>query len=254
MLVDGSPQGKTAFWTEALLTGGPAGEENWRGAPLFPPELINKVAKELYDKGIQVFCHCNGDAAIDMMIDAARAAGVKADQDLRTVIIHSQFQRPDQLDSYVELGFSPSYFTVHTFFWGTTHVENAGKERAYFISPMASAIRKGLHCSNHNDFSVTPMEPMRMVWSAVTRRSREGEIIGPDERIEVWPALKALTIEAAWQIREEDSKGTIAPGKLADLVILDANPLTVETDKILDIKVVETFKEGKSVYKQGTAA
>jgi predicted amidohydrolase YtcJ len=254
MLVDGSPQGKTAFWTEALLTGGPAGEENWRGAPLFPPELINKVAKELYDKGIQVFCHCNGDAAIDMMIDAARAAGVKADQDLRTVIIHSQFQRPDQLDSYVELGFSPSYFTVHTFFWGTTHVENAGKERAYFISPMSSAIRKGLHCSNHNDFSVTPMEPMRMVWSAVTRRSREGEIIGPDERIEVWPALKALTIEAAWQIREEDSKGTIAPGKLADLVILDANPLTVETDKILDIKVVETFKEGKSVYKQGTAA
>jgi predicted amidohydrolase YtcJ len=92
------------------------------------------------------------------------------------------------------------------------------------------------------------MDPMRMIWSAVTRRSREGEIIGPDERIEVWPAMKAITIEAAWRIREEDSKGTLAPGKLADLVILDGNPLTVETDEILKIQTVETLKEGVSVY------
>jgi predicted amidohydrolase YtcJ len=250
MFIDGSPQGKTAFWTQPLLTSGPGGEENWRGQPLFPPELINKTFKELYEKGIQVFSHCNGDAAIDMMIDAARAAGVKAEDNRRTVIIHSQFQRPDQLDDYVELGFSPSYFTAHTFFWGDVHVENTGKERAYFISPMASAVKKGLHCSNHCDFSVTPMNPMRMIWSAVTRQSRRGEIIGPDERVDVWQSLKALTIEAAWQIREEDHKGMILPGKLADLVILDGNPLTIETDKILDIKVVETLKEGNTVYKK----
>jgi predicted amidohydrolase YtcJ len=127
LTLDGSPQGKTAFWTEPLLTGGPGGEENWRGAPIIPPEIINRAVKELYDKGIPVFAHCNGDAAIDMMIDAARLAGVKATDDRRTVIIHSQFQRPDQLDSYVELGFSPTYFTVHTFFWGKAHVENTGK-------------------------------------------------------------------------------------------------------------------------------
>lgn len=248
LTLDGSPQGKTAFWSEPLLTDGPGGEKNWRGAPLFPPELVNQAVKALYDKEIPVFSHCNGDAAIDMMVDAARAAGVKADQDRRTVIIHSQFQRPDQLDAYVELGFSPSYFTAHTFFWGTTHVENAGQERAFFISPMASAIKKGLHCSNHSDFSVTPMDPMRMAWSSVTRQSREGEIIGPDERIDVWQALKALTIDAAWQIREEDSKGTIEVGKLADLVILDGNPMTVATDQMLEVKVVETLKEGVKVY------
>ncbi|MBW4467448.1 MAG: amidohydrolase [Pegethrix bostrychoides GSE-TBD4-15B] len=246
--LDGSPQGKTAFWSQPLLTDGPGGEKNWRGQPLFPPEVVNKFVKEIYDKGIPIFCHCNGDAAIDMMIDAAEAAGVTADQDRRTVIIHSQFQRPDQLDRYVELGFSPSYFTTHTFFWGKTHVENTGKERAYFISPMASAMGKGLRCSNHSDFSVTPMDPMRMAWSTVTRQSREGEIIGPDERVDVWLALKALTIEAAWQIREEDSKGTIEVGKLADLVILDGNPLTVATDQILNIKVIETMKEGVKVY------
>jgi predicted amidohydrolase YtcJ len=252
-VIDGSPQGKTAFWTKPLLTGGPAGEKDWRGAPLFPPELVNKAVAELYKKGIQVFSHCNGDAAIDMMIDAARLAGVKAEDDRRTIIIHSQFMRPDQLYAYAELGFSPSYFTVHAFFWGDIHVENLGEERAFFLSPMASAKKKGLRYSNHNDFSVTPPEPMRMVWSAVTRPSRAGKIIGPDERIDVKSALKALTIDAAWQIREEDTKGTIEVGKLADLVMLDGDPTAVPADKILDIKVLETFKQGESVYKRKAA-
>ena len=243
-IVDGSPQGKTAFWTEPLLTPGPNGEADWCGQPVFPKELIAQMIKEIADAGIQIFSHCNGDAAIDVMIDACRAAGMKDADDRRTVIIHSQFMRPDQLDDYVELGLTPSFFTVHTFFWGDLHEENLGQERAYFMSPMASAVAKGLRCSNHNDFSVTPIDPMRMVWSAVTRQSRSGEIIGPDERVDPWQALKALTIEAAWQIREEHDKGTIAAGKLADLVILDGDPTAVPADQLLDIAVVETFKEG----------
>lgn len=251
--LDGSPQGKTAFWSKPLLTPGPEGEKNWRGAPVFPPELINKAVGEAYKKNIPVFCHCNGDAAIDMMIDAAKLAGVKADQDRRTVIIHSQFMRPDQLESYVELGFSPSFFTVHTFFWGDVHLENLGQERAFFMSPMKSALAKGLCCSNHNDFTVTPAEPMRMVQTAVGRVSRSGVVIGPDERVDVWQALKALTIGPAWQICEEKAKGTIVEGKLADLVILDADPMKVAVEKLTDINVVETFKEGGSVYKRKAA-
>ena len=253
LVLDGSPQGKTAFWSKPLLTPGPAGEKDWRGAPTFPPELVNKAAGELYKKGIQIFCHCNGDAAIDMMIDAGRLAGVKADEDRRTVIIHSQFMRPEQLDAYAELGFSPSFFTVHTFFWGDVHLENTGEERAFFLDPTASAAKKGLRFSNHNDFSVTPADPMRMVWSAVKRQSRSGRIIGPNERIDVNRALQAITIDAAWQIREENSKGTIEEGKLADLVMLDGDPTAVPTDKILGIKVLETFKEGESVYKRKAA-
>ena len=251
--LDGSPQGKTAFWTQPLLTPGPGGETHWRGQPLFPPEVVNKAVKAVFDKNIQVFTHANGDAAIDMIIDAARRAGVRADQDRRTVIIHSQCMRPDQLPKYAELGFSPSFFTLHTFFWGEEHTANLGPERAAFISPMKSAIRHGLVCSNHTDFSVCPMDPMRVMWSAVVRRSRAGTVLGPDERIDRWESLKALTINAAWQIREEDRKGTLTPGKLADLVILDGDPLTVETDKILDIQVVETLKEGKSVYRRTAA-
>ncbi|MDX1891231.1 amidohydrolase [Mycolicibacterium sp. 050158] len=248
-IVDGSPQGKTAYWTQPLLTPGPNGEADWCGQPVFPKEVIDEMIKEIADADIQIFSHCNGDAAIDLMIDACRAAGMTAGDDRRTVIIHSQFMRPEQLDEYVELGLSPSFFTVHAYFWGDLHVQNLGRPRAYFLSPMASAIDKGLHYSNHNDFSVTPIDPMRMTWSAVTRQSRSGEVIGPDERVTPWQALKALTIEAAWQIREEDAKGTLAPGKLADLVVLDADPTSVPVDEILDIAVVETFKEGRSVYR-----
>lgn len=252
-VIDGSPQGKTAFWSKPLLTPGPGGEANWRGQPSAPPELVNKWVASCIGEGIQLFAHCNGDAAIDMMIDALRMTGAKAGDDRRTVIIHSQCMRPDQLDAYVELGLSPSFFTAHTFFWGDLHVENLGQERAFFISPMKSAQAKGIRFSNHNDFPVTPCDPMRMTQTAMNRLSRTGVVIGPAERVDCWTALKALTIDAAWQIREESLKGTIEAGKLADLVILDANPMTTPAGNLTDIKVVQTFKEGTSVYQRKAA-
>lgn len=248
-LNDGSPQGKTAFWSKPLLTPGPDGQQNWRGEPTVPPELLNKAVKEIAGKQIQLWCHCNGDAAIDMLLDAVAEAGITASDDRRDVVIHSQFVRDDQLDAYLKHGISPSFFTVHAFFWGNLHIENLGEERGSRLSPMRSAIDRGIRCSNHNDFSVTPVEPMRMLWSAVTRTAREGNVIGPQERISIWEALKAITIDAAWQYHEEDHKGTIEAGKLADLVILDKNPLTVPNDELLSITVMETLKEGQTVYR-----
>lgn len=209
---------------------------------------------EVHGKGIQIFMHANGDAAIDLCIEGLRDAGSTAGDGRRAIVIHSQCMRPEQLNSYVELGMSPSFFTAHTFYWGDEHLANLGPERASFLSPMNSAIGKGLRCSNHTDFSVTPMEPMRVMWSSIKRVSKKGTEIGPAERIGIWDALRSLTIDAAWQIFEEDRKGTIEPGKLADLVILDANPLVVETDSLLDISVVETLKEGRTVYRAGGRA
>lgn len=248
--LDGSPQGKTAFWTEPLLTGGPEGEEDWVGFPLVPPEVVEPVVAEFVDKGIQIFTHANGDAAIDMIIDATRAAGVTAEDGRRDVVIHSQFMRPEQLDAYVELGMTPSFFTVHAFYWGDVHIENTGPERAGFISPMVSAGAKGIRFSNHSDFSVTPMDPLRMMHSAITRRSRAGAVLGEAERVDIATAIRSMTIDAAWQIFEEDTKGSIAPGKLADLVILDRSPLEIGTEELLDLQVVETFKEGESVWRR----
>jgi predicted amidohydrolase YtcJ len=250
LAVDGSPQGKTAFWSEPLLTPGPAGEENWRGAPLLPPESLTEIYRALTDRNIQVWTHANGDAAIDMVIDAATAAGVKADDDRRHVVVHSNFMRPDQLDEYVRLGLTPTFFTVHAFYWGDVHLANLGQERAFFLSPMRSAQKRGIRFSNHNDFMVTPVDPMFMIWSAVHRISRNGVVIGPNERVDVWTALRALTIDAAYQYFEEDTKGSLKPGKLADLVILSANPLKVEPMTIKDITVEETFKEGETVYRR----
>lgn len=248
LVTDGSPQGKTAYWTQPLLTGGPNGEKDWVGEPTFPKELIDKMFAQLTAKNIQIWTHANGDAAIDLAIAGARGAGVKAGDDRRYVIIHSQCMRPDQLDSYVELGLSPSFFTLHTYYWGDVHLANLGQERAFFISPMKSATAKGLKSANHHDFMITPIDPMLMVWSAVQRKSKTDVVVGPDERVDVMTALKAITIVPAWQYREEGSKGSIEVGKRADLVILDNNPLTVAVDEIPKIKVVETFKDGSTIY------
>jgi predicted amidohydrolase YtcJ len=250
LLLDGSPQGKTAFWSEPLLTPGPNGETNWRGQPLFPPEVLNDTVARLAAQGLQIFAHCNGDAAIAMMIEACQKAGLKAAQDHRTIMVHSQFMVPGQLERYVDLGLHPSFFTVHAFFYGDVHIANLGLERASRMSPMASALALGLRCSNHNDFSVTPIEPMRMLETAMTRRSREGLVLGAAECVSAEAALRALTIEAAWQIREEDSKGSLAPGKRADLVLLDHDPTTVAPDALTGIQVEATIKDGSPVWGQ----
>lgn len=246
VVADGSPQGRTAFWTKPLLTPGPQGEKDWRGAPNVAPEELNAVMKVAYDNGIQVLVHCAGDAAIDMVLRGHEAAG--APQGTRTTIVHSHFVRPDQLDLYAKYGFVVSFFTNHTFFWGDVHVENTGKERAYFISPARSAKNRGLRFSNHSDFAVTPLDPMFILWTSVNRVSRSGQVIGPDERLTAAEGLRALTIDAAYQYGEEDRKGSIEPGKLADFTILTQNPISVEPMAIKDVRVSETVKEGTTVY------
>jgi hypothetical protein len=147
----------------------------------------------------------------------------------------------------------PSFYTDHTFFFGDTHVKNLGKERAYFLSPMKTALGLGLRPTNHTDFAVLPMDQMLTIWTAVNRTSRSGDAIGPDERVTPMDALRAITINAAYQYGEEKTKGSIEPGKIADLVILDKNPLKVNPNTIKDVKVLETIKEGQTVYSAAAA-
>jgi len=171
------------------------------------------------------------------------------DKDRRTVVIHSQFVRKDQPWKYLDYRMIPSFYTEHTFFFGQAHIKNGGLAQASFISPMKTAIAMGLRPTNHTDFSLALNDQMLVVWSAVNRGMRNGEVLGPDERTSPLDAIKAITINAAYQYFEEADKGTIEPGKLADLVILDNNPLKVAPDAIKDIRVVKTVKEGKTIYK-----
>ena len=139
-------------------------------------------------------------------------------------------------------------FRIGSYYFGDTHVQNRGREQAFFISPMRAAIDKGLRPTNHTDFVVAPLDQLFVMWTAVNRISRGGVDIGPDQRITPMEALKAITINAAYQYGEEESKGSLGPGKLANLVILDGNPLQVDPMTIKDIEVVETIKEGKTIY------
>lgn len=245
---DGSPQGKTAHVTTPFLTGGPGGEKDWRGETTQPEDAFRATVKKAKDAGLQIFIHANGDATIDQAIAAVEAAGLTAADDRRTVVIHSQFQRPDQLPKYEKLGMSPSYFTNHTYFWGDVHRANLGADKAAFISPMKSASERGIVVSNHSDFNVTPLDPMFILWTSMARTSRSGVVIGPDQRVDAYAGLQALTTGPAWQFREEDRRGRIKAGMLADMVVLSADPVRTDVTKTRDIEVVETFKEGKSIY------
>ena len=247
-LLDGSPQARTAYFTHPYLHGGPNGESDWHGTPIVDQATFNTLARQVHEAGLQLFMHANGDAAIDMAINGLESLGIRASDDRRPVVIHSQFQRLDQLPRYAAIGVGPSYFTNHTFFWGDVHVGNVGAAMANGISPLRSARAAGLHLSNHTDYPVTPLDTRFMLWSATARTSRTGAVIGEAERVDTYAALQVLTTGPAWQMFEEGRKGRIAEGLLADFVILDRNPLDTPVDGLRSIRVVATIKDGVTVY------
>lgn len=205
----------------------------------------------MVENNIQIIFHANGDAAIDDAVFAIEKAGITASADKRPVIIHSQFQRPDHLPKYAQLGITPSYFTNHVFFWGDVHRRNVGEKSAAFISPLKTAKAAGIITSNHSDFNVTPLDPFLILWTAVKRETRSGKILGPDERVDVYTALQGLTSGPAYQFFEDKRKGTIREGLLADFVILDKNPLKVRAvDGLREIKVLQTIKEGRTIFQR----
>jgi len=251
LALDGSPQGKTAFLTEPYLTPVPGCTKNCRGFSNLSQDEVNKLFVLSYKNKVQIYAHCNGDAAIDMMITGHKFAEQQlgeTSKDRRTVIIHSQIMRPDQLAAYQQLGLLPSFFTNHVFYWGDTHLANLGPKRAAYISPLQSALARGIRATNHTDCTVTPIDPLFLLWTAVNRVTRSGKVLGEAERVTPYEGLTAMTANGAYEYFEEGSKGTLEAGKLADLVVLDRNPLKVDPMTIKDIKVVATVKAGKAVY------
>ncbi len=246
--LDGSPQGKTAFMKDPYLTNGPDGEKNWHGTSIISTEQLITLAKPLVDSGVQLHIHATGSGAIDSAITAVESLGLTADDDKRTIVIHSQFQDKEQLNKYVKLGMSPSYFTNHIFFWGDVHIENMGLEISSFLNPIKSAKNLGLKFSNHGDYNVTPLDPFFMLWTSVNRLTRDNKVLGSDERIDVYTALQGLTTGPAWQFFEENRKGMLKEGLLADFVIVENNPLTQDVLDLKNNKVLFTIKEGNVVY------
>ncbi len=250
LTLDGSPQGKTTWLTEPYVKVPAGAKPDYKGYPAFTDEELNKWMMLAYKNNWQVFAHCGGDAALDQLIKTARAAtAAYPGDDRRTTIIHGHFIRPDQIPAIQELGMFPAAFPLHTFNWGDWHRESVvGPERAENISPTGWFLEKGMKFSIHSDAPVIFPDSMQLLATAVNRTTRSGHVLGPEHRLTPLVALKSMTLWPAYQHFEEKTKGSLEVGKLADLVILDKNPLTVDPATINQIKVLETIKEGHSIY------
>jgi predicted amidohydrolase YtcJ len=250
---DGSPQGKTAYLSHPYKVPPPGQPKTYRGYPGMPRQSqLDSLVDYAFSKNWQVLMHCNGDAAGDMMIQSVRYASSKLGMaDRRPVMIHAQTARYDQLDSMKQLGIIPSFFSMHTFYWGDWHRdETLGQERAFRISPAQTAYRKGLIFTEHHDAPVGLPSSIMILHTAVNRTSRTNSVIGEAEKLTPYQALLSLTRYSAYQYFEEKNKGTLTAGKLADLVILDRNPMKVDPKDIIRIHVMETIKEGRTVFKR----
>jgi predicted amidohydrolase YtcJ len=249
--LDGSPQGKTAYLSQPYFVPPHGQSSNYRGYAAMQEEDAKRKIDLCYEKGWQFLAHCNGDAAGDMMLGAVKDARSKygPGNDRRDVMIHCQTVREDQLDTMKELGVIPSMFGMHCYYWGDWHRDSVlGAERAERISPARSALRRGMIFSQHHDAPVAMPSAIRILSSVVTRRTRSGDILGAGQCIDVDAALKSLTLWAAHQHYEEANRGSIEVGKLADFVVLDKNPHSVPILELEDLKVLETIKEGKTIF------
>jgi len=255
LTIDGSPQGFTALRDRPYYD--PVGDypPGYAGYAAITMEQTQDAVNWCTENGFQILVHANGEGASDMLIAALGAAKEKyPDADTRPVLIHGQFLREDQVDSYKQLGVFPSLFPMHTFYWGDWHRDHTvGPVNAENISPTGWLVQRGMMFGTHHDAPVAFPDSMRVLDATVTRRTRSGDILGPHQRVDVMTALKAMTIWPAWQHFEEHDKGSIETGKLADFVILSEDPIAVDPETLADIEVRVTIKEDEVIFDAATA-
>lgn len=244
IFLDGSPQGRTAWMKTPYL-----GTEE-RGYGILGDEEVEAAFEKAARENVQLLAHCNGDAAADQFLRCLERAQRRYPMlaKLRPVLIHGQLMDGDQVRRAARLGVVVSFFAAHVYHWGDVHIRNFGYERASAISPARSALKAGLPFTMHQDSPVIQPDMWETIWCAVNRVTRSGKVLGEAERIPVEEALRAVTIQAAWQYGEEAMKGSITPGKLADLLVADRNPLLASPGELKEIQVLQTYKEGRRVY------
>lgn len=246
LVLDGSPQGKTA-WLSKPYTDGSSGTV-W-----MKDDDVYYFAKEALDDGVQLLAHCNGDLASQQFLDnyekAFKSSNDPEKSKLRPVMIHCQTVRMDQLERFHSLNMMLSIFVDHVYYWGDIHLKNLGAERAENISPAVWAEQFDLLFTFHQDTPIISPNMLRTVQTAAERATRSGYILGEKQRISVYDALKAVTINAAYQYGEEKNKGSIDIGKDADFVLLDEDPFEVQIKDISKIKVTETIFKDNILFK-----
>lgn len=241
IFLDGSPQAKTA-WVSM-----PYENTEEYGISTMSYEAVSNAVKKAIRENKQIIAHCNGDMAIERFIDA-----IEENKDickLRPVIIHSQLMRYDQIKRLKELNIIPSFFLAHIYHYGDIHIKNLG-QRAEHISPLKSALKAGAYPTMHQDSPVIEPDMFESIWCAVARKTKEGVILGAEEKVSVYEALETVTINAARQYFKENERGSIVKGKAADFIITDKNPLNIDKDEIRDIDVLCLYKNGEVIYRK----
>lgn len=246
---DGSTQGFTAALTQPYINNA----TNF-GLLSFPNAAnMTETVRPFYDRGWQISIHANGDAALDQALDTYQTlqTGNPNPAARRLRVEHFTVSRPDQLERVVSLGVLPSMTAGHPYFWGQVFFQNIlGADRSMRIHPCASLKARNIRFSFHSDSPVTQVNPLRYVQTEATRVPQliPPAILGPEQRITVDDALRAVTLDAAYAVFFEDKVGSLEVGKLADFVVLANNPRTVDPSTIASIKVLETYRDGKRVF------
>lgn len=243
IILDGSPQSKTA-WTTKPYNDGTSGFPLLEDKTLF--DLVAHAVKEKQ----QLLMHGNGDAAIDQYLRVYEAVKMQFGGAVRPVLVHGQMARTDQLETMKRLEVTPSFFAAHVYHWGDLHSEQMGAERAAQISPLHSAMLYDIPFTLHQDAPVILPNMMETIWCATNRKTKQGVTLGGFEKITPYDAIYAVTYQAAKQYGEEQHKGSIKAGKKADFVILEKDPLQEEQQKLCDIAVLATMKNGLEIYKK----
>ena len=247
---DGSNQGYTGLQREPYFD--PEQEGNL-GVAYMSVEEMYRQAKFRAEQGWHMALHGNGDAGIDNILTVMQMLkddGIDVAK-LRPRIEHCSILHDDQIEKMKELGVSASFLIGHVHYWGTTMRDKVfGPEKVQLLDRCASVEKAGINYSVQSDFAVTEPNMLKLAEIAVTRKTfKEPDyVLNPDERISVESAIRAITINAAWQMMVEDIVGSLEAGKYADYVILENDPRKVEPSKISEIKVLETWLNGKKVY------
>ena len=241
IMTDGSIQGFTGRlkWP-GYFNGKPNGIWN------LPPQTLTNMVEAYHLAGLQMHMHTNGDEASELMIDAIEKALHKSPRpDHRHTLTHCQMADESQFRRMAQLGICSNLFANHIYYWGDQHYcQTMGPDRAMRMDACATAKRIGVPFTIHSDAPVTPLDPLFTAWCAVNRQTASGRILGPNERIDVEDALRAITLGAAFTLRLDHLVGSIEPGKYADFAVLDDDPTTVPVEALKDVSVWGTVIDG----------
>ena len=247
IFLDGSPQGKTAWMRTPYI-----GDEKtgYRGYGTMTDNEVLTAMELSAKEGCQLLAHCNGDAAAEQFLNCLETAVEKYPiiRTLRPVIIHAQLIDADQLERAKRLSAMVSFFSAHVYYWGDVHIKNFSLERAAKISPAATALEHGVKFTMHQDAPVIEPDMIETIWCANSRITKTGQPLGRQERISVYNAVRAVTVNAAYQYSKENTHGTISAGKQADFTVLDRNPLQTPAQRMRDITVLQVYKDGECVF------